>query len=73
MFKDEEGRYGPENDDIETRISSAKTLVDHLTPHIKTNPLIYLLPLKENMNARNATARTRRLVFGKFTIYILRS
>lgn len=72
VFKDGEGKYGPEND-VETKMSLAKTLVGCSTPHKMTSPSIYLLPIKEDMNARNVKYRTRHLVFGKFTITILMS
>lgn len=71
VFKDGGGQYGPENEDIETKTSLAKTLVDCSTSQKETNPAIYLLSFKEDMNARNVKARTRHLVFGKFTINIL--
>lgn len=73
VFMDEGGQYGPENEDIETKMSLAKTLVGCSTLHKETSPALYLLPFEEDMNARNVKARTRHLVFGKFTIHILMS
>lgn len=70
---DERGQYGPENEDIETKMSLAKTLVGCSTPQKETSPALYILPFEEDMNARNVKARTRHLVFGKFTINILMS
>lgn len=71
VFKDGEGQYGPENEDIETKTSLAKTLVGCSTPQKETSPALYILPFEEDMNARNVKARTRHLVFGKCTINIL--
>lgn len=70
VFKDGEEQYGPENDEIETKMSLAKTLVGCSTSHKETSSSIYFLPFKEDVNARNAKVRTRHLVFGKFTIFI---
>lgn len=64
VFMDEGGQYGPENEDIETKMSLAKTLVGCSTLQKETSPALYLLPFEEDMNARNVKARTRHLVFG---------
>lgn len=64
VFKDGEGQYGPENEDIETKTSLAKKLVGCSTPQKETSAAIHLLPFEEDMNARNVKARTRHLVFG---------
>lgn len=66
IFGDQEGPYGPVSEDIETTKSLATTLLDFSVLQSKTIcPPVYLLPVQENANARNTTARTRMLTLGK--------
>lgn len=66
IFGDQEGPFGPVNDDIETKMSLATALLDLTEIQKKSgNISIHSLPLKENRNARNKSARTRQLIFGR--------
>lgn len=59
IFGYQEGPYGPVSEDIETTKSLATTLLDFSVLQSKTIiPPVYLLPVQENANARNTTART---------------
>lgn len=72
IFGDQEGPYGSVNEDIETTKSLATTLLDFSFLQNSTNcPPIYLLPVQENENARNTSARTRQLTLGKFNIFLI--
>ncbi|XP_078322456.1 uncharacterized protein LOC111105028 isoform X2 [Crassostrea virginica] len=67
LFEDQEGPYGPVSDSIKTKKSLATTLLNFCRKleNSKTVPLRYQLPIEENMNARNESARTRQLILGK--------
>lgn len=66
IFGDQEGPFGPANESIETMKFPATALLDFSKIQNKTgNPSIYLLPVEENRNARNKSARTRQLIFGR--------
>lgn len=66
IFGDQEGPFGPVNDNIETKKSLASSLFDPSQPQNKTkSPTIQLLPVVENKNARNQDARTRQLILGR--------
>lgn len=66
IFGDKEGPFGPLNDNIETNKSLASSLLKNSQRQNETkNPSIYLLPVKENENARNQDVRTRQLILGR--------
>lgn len=72
IFGDQEGPYGPVTEDIETTTSLATTLLGFSVLQNSTNcPPVYLLPVQENENARNTSARTRQLTLGKFNIFLI--
>lgn len=72
MFGDQEGPFGPVNESIETVKSLATTLLDFSKIQDKTgNPKKYLLPMEENRNARNTSARTRQLILGRLITFFL--
>lgn len=65
IFGDQEGPFGKINENIETTKSLATVLLDFSQLQNKTySPSIYLLPVEENRNARNKSARTRQLILG---------
>lgn len=65
LFGDQEGPYGPVSDCIKTKKSLATTLLNFcVKPDSKMVPLRYQLPVEENINARNESARTRQLILG---------
>lgn len=66
IFGDQEGPFGPVNENIETKKSLATVLLDFSQLQNNTkSPAIYLLPVEENKNARNTSARTRQLILGR--------
>lgn len=73
IFGDQEGPYGPANEDIETKQSSAIALLKSAVLQSKTNcPPIYLLPVQENKSARNTKARTKQVTLGKFNDFLIK-
>lgn len=69
IFGDQEGPFGPVNEDIETKKSLAIALLDRSKIQNKSGNLsIHLLPVEENRNARNKCARTRQLILGRLII-----
>lgn len=72
IFGDEEGPYGPANEDIETKKSSATALLKSAVLQSNTKcPPIYFLPVKENKNARNTSARTKQVTLGRYIILLI--
>lgn len=70
IFGDQEGPYGPANEDIETKKSPATALLDPANLQSNTKcPPIYVLPVKENKRAGNTTARTKQVTLGKFKFF----
>lgn len=65
VFEDEEGRYGPQSDDVITSKSLATTLFKSSSLAKEGNPLIYRLDAKELPKSRNFTAKTKKLEIGK--------
>lgn len=63
-FQDSEGPYGPVSDDIVTKKSLASSLLEYSKLLNLGHPSKYRLPVKENIRARNETARTRQLIIG---------
>lgn len=71
IFEDQEGPFGPVNESVETMKSLATALLDLSIQKKTGNPSIYLLPVQENKKARNISARTRQLVFGRLMMFRL--
>lgn len=72
IFGEQEGPYGPANEDIETKMSLATTFLDFSILENNTDcPPKYLLPVQENENARNTSARTRQLTLGRCTNFFI--
>lgn len=72
LFGEQEGPYGQANEDIETKKSSATTLLGFSFLQNNTDcPPKYLLPIQENKNARNSSARTRQLTLGRCTNFLI--
>lgn len=71
LFEDQEGPYSPVSDIIKTKKSLATTLLNFCgkPENSKTFPLRYQLPLDENLNARNESARTRQFLLGIIYIF----
>ncbi|XP_062611155.1 uncharacterized protein LOC134273000 [Saccostrea cucullata] len=65
IFGDEEGRYGPVNEDLSTTKSLATMMLESSILVNKNDPSKYQLPVQENQRARNPQARTRQLFLGK--------
>lgn len=63
-FDDSEGPYGQKSDDITTPASSSAGMIKSCICINTTPPKIYRIPLEENKNARNSTARTKQLILG---------
>ena len=69
VYGDQEGPYGPISNVIETQESSATTFLPFCQRLNKKSPSKYLLPVEENMRARNQNARTRQLHLGSLLIF----
>ena len=61
---DLEGPYGPISDDITTAESPSAGMLKGCSCISTKLPNIYRIPLIENKNARNNTARTKKLLMG---------
>lgn len=58
--------------DIETRKSLGTTFLEFSLLQNNTDcPPKYLLPIQENKNARNSSARTRQLTLGRCTNFLI--
>nr|XP_034331954.1 uncharacterized protein LOC117691037 [Crassostrea gigas] len=64
VYQDQEGSYGPANDDIQTPESLATKLLEYSNRIGKGNPSIHHLLATELQDSRNTTAKTRKLVLG---------
>lgn len=64
VFEDLEGQYGPISDSISTLESRTAEILKMSECIKKTNPPRYRLPIKENKNARNNKARTKKMTLG---------
>lgn len=73
VFEDQEGRYGPQSDDVITSKSLATKLLESSFLVRNGNPTIYRLFTEELPLSRNQTAKTRKLVLGMLFLsqYIL--
>ena len=65
VFDDIDGQYGPISDDITTLVSPSAEMLKMSNYIEGQNPKIYRIPMKENNNASNNTARTKQLISGK--------
>lgn len=64
VFEDQEGEYGPENDEMQTE--SLDAYLNKISTRItKSSPSKYQLFVQEMKDARNVTAKTRKLNLGK--------
>lgn len=64
LFEDQEGEYGPENDKMQTE--SLDAYLSKISTRItKSSPSKYQLSVQEMKDARNVTAKTRKLNLGK--------
>lgn len=71
IFGDQEGPFGPVNENIKTKKSLATCLLDFSQLQNNSNsPSIHLLPVEENRNARNKSARTRQLIHGTLITFL---
>lgn len=66
VFEDQEGRYGPQSDDVITSESLATKLLKFSILVKQGNPPIYRLLAQELARSRNPTAKTRKLELGEF-------
>lgn len=64
VFGDQEGRYGPQSDDVITSQSLATKLLKFSILVKEGNPPIYRLLTEELPLSRNPTAKTRKLLLG---------
>lgn len=69
VYQDQEGSYGPANDDIQTPESLATTLLKFSNCICNRDPSIYQLLATELQDSRNTTAKTRKLVLGGRYLY----
>lgn len=67
VFEDQEGEYGPENDEMHTESLDAY-LSKNSTRITESSPSKYQLFVQEMKDARNVTAKTRKLNLGKLII-----
>lgn len=65
VFEDQEGRYGPQSNEVITSKSSASILLTSSKLVKEGNPSIYRLKATELKHSRNPTAKTRKFEFGK--------
>lgn len=67
VFEDQEGEYGPVNDEMQTESLDAylRKISTRIT---ESSPSKYQLFVQEMKDARNVTAKTRKLNLGKFTM-----
>lgn len=67
VFQDQEGSYGPANDDVKTAESLATYLLRFSINVASGNPPKYQLMAQELKPSRNRSAKTRKLILGKGT------
>ena len=65
IFEDQEGIYGPANDDIKTIESPAIGLLNTSTKVTNGNPPKYRPFMQEQVESRNPIAKTRKIIVGK--------
>lgn len=65
IFQDQEGNYGPANDDLKTLESPASSLLMSSTKVADQNPAIYKLKAQEQTKSRNHKAKTKKIFLGK--------
>lgn len=69
VFQDQEGSYGPANDDVKTVESLATFLLRSSINVASGNPPKYQLMAQELKSFRNSSAKTRKLILGKTTFF----
>lgn len=62
-----EGPFSPESDIIKTGVSPAFQIMKKSQKGAIGPPDVYMLPITENMAARNEAAQTRKFTLGEFT------
>lgn len=65
VFHDQEGQYGPMNDNIQTKIPFASHLLESAKLVADGNPAKYQLSVQELKESRNSNAKTKTLVLGE--------
>lgn len=65
VFHDQEGQYGPMNDNIQTKIPFALHLLESAKLVADGNPAKYHLSSQELKESRNSDAKTKTLVLGE--------
>lgn len=65
VFEDQEGRYGPQSDDVLTSESLATKLLKFSVLVKQGNPPMYRLLTQELARSRNQSAKTRKLELGE--------
>lgn len=69
VFQDQEGSYGPANDDVKTAESLAAYLLRSSINVASGNPPKYQLMAQELKPSMNRSAKTRKLILGKRTFF----
>nr|XP_022290966.1 uncharacterized protein LOC111102491 isoform X2 [Crassostrea virginica] len=64
VYEEQEGPYGPVSDVIKTHESSATMFLKFCVRQDNSTPARYLLPIVENVSARNKETRTRQMILG---------
>lgn len=64
--QDQEGKYGPESNDVLTAESLSTSLLDFSKLVNNGIPSKYQLLVKELENSRNIDAKTKQVILGKF-------
>lgn len=70
VFHDQEGQYGPANEEIQTKISLALCLLKSAKLVAGGNPAKYELVAPELQDSRNNEAKTKQHVLGKFFFWL---
>lgn len=68
IFKDQEGIYGPANNDIKTKESPAIGLLKTSIKVTNGNPPKYRPFMQEHVESRNPIAKTRKIIVGKIKV-----
>lgn len=70
VFHDQEGQYGPANEDIQTKISLALCLLNSAKLVADGNPAKYEHVAPELQDSRNNEAKTKKHVLGKNKLFL---
>lgn len=71
VYEEQEGPYGPVSDVIKTHESSATMFLKFCVRQDSSTPSRYLLPIVENVSARNKETRTRQMILGNNNILMI--